>query len=776
MIPATLQQLEVVGRKASRLEQQVTAHISTLKAARQERSESEALADDLRRRLAAAEERHAAAVGQHERAEATLRHAATDYSKAQLLQKRLTNTLKDLQGFNRAVVVTEGGEVHHLHRSSNNTNGNVEDTAATMSNSRSGSNAVNASHYYPAGGASSSGASPSSSDVPYLRIADACTVHAPTLRKTVVVDAIVRSGGGALGGAEAAAAAATSSGNTSTIGGAGGGAAAATMAALLVPSMVSDALAGYNVCCTAVGPKGAGKSTAMWGALRNGGPLPPSAASASFNISPQNSALRSSGAVSDPSGFLLARHYKGFDDYHGAGTAPSSVCPAAVAPLFIHHLFSHFGTYDVTHFNIRMTFVELTPEGTTDLLLAPGAAASSSAYGGGGSISAAAAMMPIGFFNASSGGLEEGGGGEGAQLAKEHRQALLLRTATSVQIRSEADFYDTMRHAMHTRDYALAARDRAHQNSNTQNYHNPPRPSASSSSLPPSPLVAVADRLGGHLALTLSIENFNSRGNFRRSTVLFCDVAGGITTSSSPPPPPASASSASTSQQTPEQQWAARGAWALTDVISMASAAVSSAVSRAAAAEQQQQQSTIGAAAAAASAFPSAAAAEAAHRALGAVPLPHASNRLVQLVGEVFGGNAKGVMLCVLPPAAHMRASAEEAAAAASGSVEAAATSAIPPLLAASVNALAYAHYFKSTCHNAVPFDIPPELQQLTREAEGEEGEAAEAEGYPSEGYAEQYPDGAGGYGPHAHYPNTYQAGGQQQHHGYIHPRHQQYY
>lgn len=667
MIPATIQQLSVVERKATKLEQQVANNIETLKAAKTERDDAEARVLELRRLLEEETLRAEKAHVVHEKAESMLRHSAGEYRKAQLLQKKLLNTLKELQGFNRSVVLVEGGGASLFSQPVMNNDANA-------------------------------GA---------LRVADHCTIHIPSMRKTIVVDSIVSPPTmqdhhpSSLDHNNLSTQDDTTSSSTS---------------ALLIPSLVGEALGGYNISIIVIGPKGAGKSASTWGVMREENGAGMHRGNRSFNISPQNSANKN--AISDPSGFLLAKYFRGFDSYFGHQTNKpsaegpskgSSTAPPALVPLFMHHLFTHFATYDVTHFNIRITFVELVADGTVDLFVVPGHSLG---------ILPESATMPIGI---------SGDDREHDANGNAHPSSALYmasQRAVSMQVRTEEEFYEALRHAFANRAHRLSAKHRAASDEAIRS--NSRRTSGVASqggvahpatSLAPHKL---ADLYGGHLALSVHIENFNARGNFRRSTVLFTDVAGGLTLDKSSAEVGHAERSRSGSsaiersqQQTTDQIWAAKGAWALTDVISMASAAAATSVS-------QSNNSTVNASRTTATTMTATYVTNAAQAALANLELPHQANRLVQLVKEGFGGNAKGVLYCVVPPCSSFPTDPEGLRL----SNQNAEPSETPgEIRVASLNALAYAHYFKGTCHNAIPLDVPPELQQLTREVGGDDGD-----------------------------------------------------
>jgi hypothetical protein len=177
-----------------------------------------------------------------------------------------------------------------------------------------------------------------------------------------------------------------------------------------------------------------------------------------------------------------------------------------------------------------------------------------------------------------------------------------------------------------------------------------------------------------HTAFTLLVENFNTRGHFRRSHVTFVDLCG----------------SQSPTISSPEQLWINKSISALCDVISMLAATR----------EQQEQPSS---APGVSSSFfqPSSGGRSLSSGSSGGggpvgaprPDIPHRNNRLIQLLRDALGGNAKAAMV--------VSADAQ--------------VNTVDEVL----TALTYAYFFKSVKQSAIPYDIPPELQRLNLQMGG---------------------------------------------------------
>ncbi|CUI14168.1 kinesin-like protein, putative, partial [Bodo saltans] len=153
------------------------------------------------------------------------------------------------------------------------------------------------------------------------------------------------------------------------------------------------------------------------------------------------------------------------------------------------------------------------------------------------------------------------------------------------------------------------------------------------------------------LVFSLLVENFSTKGNFRRATSTFVDLSGTAYN-------PQSSTALPGGGISPEHLWAHKSLTALCDVITMLSAA-----------NQQQIQAT-------------------GHPlSVPMTDVPHRHNRLIQLLREFLGGNCKTTMLCCVNTRINT----------------------VDEIL----SALSYAYYFKSIKNFPIPYDIPPELQRL---------------------------------------------------------------
>jgi hypothetical protein len=277
-------------------------------------------------------------------------------------------------------------------------------------------------------------------------------------------------------------------------------------------------------------------------------------------------------------------------------------------------------SHDVTHYNIRCSFIEMHQEHVVDLL---------QDYG--------SSVMSLG--SAVSGGVG---------MAS-------MNEVSSVQVQTVQDVLYLFQNGL----------QRTGGNQHPQN--------GRSGSVQSHSGLQGAVRSPAHSAFTLLIENFNTRGHFRRAHVTFVDLAG----------------SQSPTISTPEQLWVNKSISAVCDVISMLAATREQQ-------PQQQQSSSLPSSISAAAGTTAFYQQHAASQGKGSVhrpDIPHRSNRLVQLLREAFGGNSKAIML-VSADAQH---------------------STVDEVL----TALTYAYFFKSIKQNAVPYDIPPELQRLNLQMGG---------------------------------------------------------
>lgn len=108
MISSTEQQLSLITKKTERLEASLASQIEVMKHLKQEKEQAEHGVVQLREQLRAAEEGLATINQKFQEASGGLRQTATEYSKAQLLKKRYSNTLCSLQGFCKSVVRFRG--------------------------------------------------------------------------------------------------------------------------------------------------------------------------------------------------------------------------------------------------------------------------------------------------------------------------------------------------------------------------------------------------------------------------------------------------------------------------------------------------------------------------------------------------------------------------------------------------------------------------------------------------------------------------------------------
>ncbi|ESL07241.1 hypothetical protein TRSC58_05075 [Trypanosoma rangeli SC58] len=162
---------------------------------------------------------------------------------------------------------------------------------------------------------------------------------------------------------------------------------------------------------------------------------------------------------------------------------------------------------------------------------------------------------------------------------------------------------------------------------------------------------ACVTHCGGvsHAIFSLRVESFNDKGHYRRSLVSFVDLCG---------PPPAGARPAMQPLQ-PEAQWVEESLQAVCDAIAATSSVTPAAGQKAAAH---------------------------AEAAFDELPSSH-TNCLARFLRPIFGGNAKAILVCCVDVELHSR---EEV-----------------------LNAISYAYFFKRIPHQAIPYDIPPELQRL---------------------------------------------------------------
>jgi len=275
---------------------------------------------------------------------------------------------------------------------------------------------------------------------------------------------------------------------------------------------------------------------------------------------------------------------------HGQGqaSASSSVADSGLVINFVRYLFAHLDAHEVTHFNIRCSCLEIVQDTVIDLL---------SDFGG--QVTSLGGATTGSFANF----------GELSAFQAKNAQDVIAMFSGGLQ-RS-----------------VTFARQR--------------------SSRIPSQQQGTTRRVS-HLCFTLVVENFNSRGHFRRSVVQFVDLAG-----ASPP------------TAVPEQVWVNKTINALCDAISVLSATKPHGNDADGAGWVNRTP-------------------------VSQTPLldmPHRQNRLVQLLREGLGGNARGVMYCCVDPSVN---TADEC-----------------------VAAFTYAFFYKSVLQRAVPYDVHPELQRL---------------------------------------------------------------
>ncbi|KEG11235.1 hypothetical protein DQ04_02831040 [Trypanosoma grayi] len=186
---------------------------------------------------------------------------------------------------------------------------------------------------------------------------------------------------------------------------------------------------------------------------------------------------------------------------------------------------------------------------------------------------------------------------------------------------------------------------------------------------------AVTHRGGvSHAIFSLSVESFNEKGHYRRAMASFVDLCG-------PPTPAATRASASPAPAaarlaTPEEQWVEESLQAVCDAVA-ATAQVrrvpSSGGGNSSSSSSNNNNDSRGDAARAAVAF-------------NELPSSH-TNCMARFLRPIFGGNAKAILVCCVDAAQHSREQV--------------------------LNSLTYAYFFKRIQHQAVPYDIPPELQRL---------------------------------------------------------------
>ncbi|RNF22569.1 uncharacterized protein Tco025E_03140 [Trypanosoma conorhini] len=153
-----------------------------------------------------------------------------------------------------------------------------------------------------------------------------------------------------------------------------------------------------------------------------------------------------------------------------------------------------------------------------------------------------------------------------------------------------------------------------------------------------------------HAIFSLRVESFSEQGHYRRALVSFVDLCG---------PPAADARPALRPLTTPEAQWVEESLQAVCDGIAATSSV-------------------------APPAGPSVAAR--AEAAFDQLPSSH-TNCMARFLRPIFGGNAKATLLCCVDVDLHGQEQV--------------------------LNAISYAYFFKRIPHQAVPYDIPPELQRL---------------------------------------------------------------
>ncbi|KAF8302132.1 hypothetical protein TcYC6_0048850 [Trypanosoma cruzi] len=162
--------------------------------------------------------------------------------------------------------------------------------------------------------------------------------------------------------------------------------------------------------------------------------------------------------------------------------------------------------------------------------------------------------------------------------------------------------------------------------------------------------VVMAHRGGvSHAIFALRVENFNDKGHYRRSMVSFVDLCG---------PPPSGAGSVMR-PLTPEEQWVDESLQAVCDAIAATSSVKPNEGKNAA---------------------------ERAGAAFDQLPSSH-TNCMARFLRPIFGGNAKATLVCCVDVEMHSKEQV--------------------------LNAISYAYFFKRIQHQAVPYDIPPELQRL---------------------------------------------------------------
>ena len=106
MLSATEHQLRLIVARSQKLEETVKAQVTAVKELAAEKEQVSTQLTELRQRVAELEHLEANIDHQHGEATLTLREAAVEYSKTQLLAKRYQNTVAELRGQCRAVIVS----------------------------------------------------------------------------------------------------------------------------------------------------------------------------------------------------------------------------------------------------------------------------------------------------------------------------------------------------------------------------------------------------------------------------------------------------------------------------------------------------------------------------------------------------------------------------------------------------------------------------------------------------------------------------------------------
>jgi hypothetical protein len=172
-----------------------------------------------------------------------------------------------------------------------------------------------------------------------------------------------------------------------------------------------------------------------------------------------------------------------------------------------------------------------------------------------------------------------------------------------------------------------------------------------------------------HKFVVLTIENFDTRGHFRKGTLLFVDIAAAPVLGGAAAVPGRAGAGAHVSyyQQSNEQLWAQQSSARFCDTVAYLAGGPSAAAVAGGA---------------------------------GRAPFPDNASGLMLLLGESLGGNSKTALITCIDSAAVVDPETRDAA-------------------DGTVGALNVALMLKSIKNSALPFDVPAELQRLNLESEG---------------------------------------------------------